>query len=236
LLYGQAFRAPVFNELYLQNRPGSDGNPELKPETIRTLELSFNYRPSQSLKTTLSLYTYQAEDLIVAVPSNIIANTFTMENRNRQDGRGIEWEANWYVQNNLQLSGNFSWQFTTIPDTDFVAPFAPAREAYVQISWQPANYWSLHGNLYWLDTAAREVGDPRAAIEPQTRCDVTARYRNHYTPWEYSLIVHNLFDKELIEPSVGNDSISGSNAALPNDVPMPGRAIYFQIKYVFGKL
>ncbi|MBI3230287.1 MAG: TonB-dependent receptor, partial [Burkholderiales bacterium] len=38
LLYGQAFRAPSFNEVAGVNNPVLKGNPKLRPETIRTLE------------------------------------------------------------------------------------------------------------------------------------------------------------------------------------------------------
>lgn len=233
LLYGQAFRAPVFNELYVQNRPGSAGNPDLRPEIIRTLELSFNYRPRPVFKTTLSLFAHRAEDLIVPVASSAIANTLVMENQAEQHGSGIEWEATWYARDNVQLSGNYSWQYSPVPGTAYESPYAPFREASLQLSWRPVRYWMLHGNLHWLDSAARQVGDPRQAMDAQARLDITLRYRNHYTPWEYALITRNLLDADLAEASVGNASIA-SGAALPDDVPMAGRAVYAQVKYYFA--
>jgi outer membrane cobalamin receptor len=39
LLYGEAFRAPAESELNLENNPQSLGNPDLKPETVKTWEL-----------------------------------------------------------------------------------------------------------------------------------------------------------------------------------------------------
>lgn len=49
-LYGRAFRAPSFAEQFIINNPVSLGNPELKPETINTLELLFDYRPTNDMR------------------------------------------------------------------------------------------------------------------------------------------------------------------------------------------
>ncbi|HDK02834.1 MAG TPA: TonB-dependent receptor, partial [Gammaproteobacteria bacterium] len=46
LLYGRAFRAPSFAELFSINNPVGLGNPNLKPETINTAELAFDYQPT----------------------------------------------------------------------------------------------------------------------------------------------------------------------------------------------
>ena len=49
LLYGRAFRAPSFRELYLNNITVLRGNPNLEPETIDTLELAFDYSARKNL-------------------------------------------------------------------------------------------------------------------------------------------------------------------------------------------
>lgn len=59
LLYGQAFRAPSYNELYTENNPGVSGNENLDPETIETFEAAveipflefFNLNISYCLQT-----------------------------------------------------------------------------------------------------------------------------------------------------------------------------------------
>ena len=67
LLYGEAFRAPSFAELYFQNNPSALGNPNLKPEEIKTWELAFDYRPNFDTGVKLSLFNYEATDLIAIV-------------------------------------------------------------------------------------------------------------------------------------------------------------------------
>ena len=56
LLYGQAFRAPSFTELYNDNNPSLMGNPDLLPEKIKTYEASLGYRFSDSLRANLNYF------------------------------------------------------------------------------------------------------------------------------------------------------------------------------------
>jgi outer membrane receptor protein involved in Fe transport len=48
LLYGRAFRAPSFVEMYAINNPAALGNPNLKPETTDTWEAAVVWQPSGS--------------------------------------------------------------------------------------------------------------------------------------------------------------------------------------------
>jgi iron complex outermembrane receptor protein len=56
LLYGRAFRAPNFSELENANNPVLLGKSDLDPEIINTVELAFDYRPFQFLRTGINLY------------------------------------------------------------------------------------------------------------------------------------------------------------------------------------
>jgi outer membrane receptor protein involved in Fe transport len=47
-LYGRAFRAPAFYELYQINNPVVLGNPNLKPETLEMWELALDYQPQKN--------------------------------------------------------------------------------------------------------------------------------------------------------------------------------------------
>jgi len=73
LLYGQAFRAPSFNDQYGIN-PVSNGNPNLKPETIRTREAAFSWLVRKDTQVNLNFFRYDMKDVIRAV-SNATAGT-----------------------------------------------------------------------------------------------------------------------------------------------------------------
>src|SRR5207237_2069032 len=44
LLYGTAFRAPSFTELYVINNPVLIGNPNLQPEKMKTMEAALSWQ------------------------------------------------------------------------------------------------------------------------------------------------------------------------------------------------
>jgi len=228
-LYGRAFRAPTYMELYLQNRPGTDGNPALQPEVIDTLELAFDYRPSSEFRTTLSLFDYRAQDLIFSVDSITAANTKTLENSETQDGYGIEFDFHWRLNDQFKIYSNFAWQFSTLFGTDQQPALAPQRQAFVDLKWSFAPYWQFIPQVHWIDYGPREVGDSREELASQLQLDARLRYRNHYKNWEFSVIARNLLNEDLFEPSLANTSISGG-AAIENDIPMPGAAIYLELR------
>jgi len=230
LLYGRAFRAPVYRELYLQNQLGFNGNPELQPETIDTLELSLDYRPSQKLRSNLNLFVHRARDLIFAVEDTRIANTFSFENSGTQEGYGLEAEIDWRLARSLSIAGNFSWQHNELTETGMEAPNAPGRQFYGRLIWNPAYFWTLTPELHYIGTRPRAIGDSRDPVKANIRLDLLLRYRNHYNNWDFSLRMRNLLDKDLREPSTGNSSIAGG-AALADDVPMEGVRVMAEFRY-----
>ena len=71
LLYGQGFRPPSFSELYNVNNPVLIGNPNLKPETIKSTELAFVWQATSTLQANLNLFHYLWEDILRPDSSNV---------------------------------------------------------------------------------------------------------------------------------------------------------------------
>ncbi|MEW5767311.1 MAG: TonB-dependent receptor [bacterium] len=74
LLYGSAFRAPTFYELYYHdgypkpaNFPTMKPNPDLTPETLKTYELVFEQGIGGKIEASLSLYRTNLSDIISQV-------------------------------------------------------------------------------------------------------------------------------------------------------------------------
>lgn len=234
LLYGRAFRAPVYKELNLQNQLGFNGNNELQPETIDTVELSLDYRPSDKLRSNLSLFAHRAENLIFAVEDTTIANTFTYENSGTQQGYGLEAEINWQMARTLNLAGNFAWQFNKLLEHDIEAPYAVSKQLYGRLIWNVSNYWNVIPEIHLIGERPRALGETREPVKTSTRLDLMFKYQNHYKNWDFTVRMRNLLNEDLTEPSIGNDSISGG-AALPNDVPLEGFRIIAEFRYFSGK-
>ena len=104
LLYGRAFRAPSFTELFVRNNPVALGNPDLDPEVSNTWELAFDYRASFDLRLGLNVFMYDIEDLIEFVPTG--PGTQVARNIGEQKGHGFEVEAEWKPVQTLRLVAN----------------------------------------------------------------------------------------------------------------------------------
>jgi iron complex outermembrane receptor protein len=105
LLLASAFRAPSFGEMFSQNNPVLLGNAQLRPETINTAELAFDYRPNFDWQEMFNLFYYEARDLIDYAP---VAGGNQAQNLNSQKGYGVEMESIWKPSNQLQLSMGFA--------------------------------------------------------------------------------------------------------------------------------
>src|SRR5204863_9929476 len=64
LLYGSAFRAPAFTELYILNNPTAIGNAQLKPERMRTLEMAASWQAASNARVGANVFRYWMSDII----------------------------------------------------------------------------------------------------------------------------------------------------------------------------
>jgi iron complex outermembrane receptor protein len=229
LLLGSAFRAPSFGEEYFKNNPVVLGNDKLKPETINTLELAFDYRPTFDLQDLFNIYYYDAKDLI---DYTAVSNGLQAQNLRTQMGYGVEAESRWQATSQLQLNVNFAWQHSEDKNTGATVPYAPGRELTVTAIWKLQRGTSLSANANWVSDRARDQGDTRNPVGDYTLVDVALRHE-----WsdalEVAVSIRNLFDIDAREPSSFNSVTK--NPPIAEDYPLEGRAIYAELRYFFGK-
>jgi outer membrane receptor protein involved in Fe transport len=224
LLYGRAFRAPAFNELYNINNPIALGNPNLKPETIDTYELAFNYQWSNELQTDLNLFDHKMSDVIRFAPP-----TFTAENIGNIRGKGLEFEARYNLGMRIQLLGNYSIQHSHDSDTGAEVANAPRRKAYGRAIWKVMPDWTLSAQANWVADRARDVNDTRSPIRDYVTADFVLRYAP--MPWEIAASVRNAFNANAREPSPR--LFPDGTAMIPNDLPLPNRNYFIEARYYF---
>ncbi|MEO0332406.1 MAG: TonB-dependent receptor, partial [Bacteroidota bacterium] len=222
LLYGSAFRAPSFSELGFRNNPTFIGNDNLTPEKIDTYEASFTFLPYDDLQTTLSLYSYNAEDLIVYVPTT---NGNIADNAAGQDGYGVEWELSWQLSDNWRISGNYSRQESENSDTGETIADAPGQQFTFNSFWQLNSKWLISSQINWVADRERSNTDNRSAIDDYTITDLTLRKNNIYKGLDIALGIRNLFDENAREPSDG--------LFIQNDFPLEGRNLWLELRYQF---
>lgn len=218
VLYGRAYRAPAFSELYSINNPVQKGNPNLKPETIRTMEGVLSWQADKDLQVNLNVFRYRMRDIIR------LDSTGTYANTGEQTGNGVELEATWDLSRTFSLTGNLAHQHSIDQSTGKDAGYAPRNHAYARGDWQMDGNWRLSSQLNWVADRKRAAGDTRANIPDYTTVDFTARSSRRWAGWDLAVSVRNLFDEKVLEPSA-------SPVLIPNDLPMARRTLYVQTSY-----
>lgn len=218
VLYGQAYRAPAFVELYSINNPVQKGNTNLKPETIRTLEGVLAWQADKDLQVSLNVFGYRMRDIIRLDSNSTYANT------GEQTGKGFELEATWDVSRVLSLTGNLSHQHAVDRSTSQDPGYAPRNHAYGRADWQMDGNWRLSTQLNWVADRKRAAGDNRSNVPDYTTVDVTARSTKRWAGWDVAASIRNLTDEKVLEPSL-------APGLLPNDLPMARRTFYVQTSH-----
>ena len=224
LLYGRAFRAPSFAEMYAINNPAVLGNPNLKPETTDTWEAAVAWQPSGSTQLGVNVYQFQMNDVLRFVPNSDATTGSTAQNTGQQRGHGLELEASWNASSAVRLSGNYSYQRLTDVQTGQEAGLAPHHKIYLRGDWRLGGDWSVSGQWNRIADRSREAADTRATTPNYETCDLTLTKGTAQSKWTVTGGVRNLFDNDAREPSPKPGNI-------PNDLPLPRRAWVVQASW-----
>lgn len=225
LLYGSAFRAPSFSEQFFDNNPVSLGNPDLKPERVDTLELAFNYRPSENTQLNLSLFQYQAIDMIEFIPNDVAGSASRAENIRDQDGGGAELELNWLISSRLRFNSQFSWQNARDANSGHTTPDAPRRQFLLSSYWEFSDRRFMHLQYKQISGRERSDADPREPIENYGLLDLTLRFQKVVDNVDLAFAVRNVLDENAREPSGG---------AIAEDYPLESRSVWAELSYTFN--
>jgi len=121
-MYGRAFRAPNFMELYDKNNPVDFGNTELKPEKIETLELAY-IQNFNFIQATATVFSNRINDIIImGSPVEHPKNPFfapQFHNAGQARMKGLELELKSTPFKNVMVNGTFTHFFKG--DTSFVS-------------------------------------------------------------------------------------------------------------------
>jgi len=222
LSYGEAFRSPFNTEIFVVS-PGLVGNPELKPEQIKTYETQLIYEDTVK-RLALSLYnSKQSETISRAVL--MAGDPPTFINQGEIDYQGVELEGTISLAERLLFTFNASYQ-TSETDTgvkdDSFAPNEMIKAGLVygyshSVSVSlfnrfigastdlnktkgialnnpvPASYHLLSANLRW------DIGKDIQAVKKASTF--------------LTLHLDNLLDEEVFAPDVINQ---GTNNSLPS--------------------
>lgn len=225
VLYGRAFRPPSFAESFNVNNPVALGNNDLDPETIDTLEVVLDWKPSDEVSTVFNIYYYMMKDILRFVPEPAPSPARRAENTGKRRGFGTELELNWQISKSLKVYGNYSYQNTKDLEENSNVGFAPTHLGYLRLDWEPKGPWVFSSHLYHIADRKRAAGDARSQIDDYTLLDWTGRYF-FSERMSATVMLKNVMNQDAYEPT-------GNALALPHDLPLPGRQILIELQQEF---
>jgi iron complex outermembrane receptor protein len=226
LLYGSAFRAPSFTELYHLNNPVDIGNPDLNPEKIKTYEAGLEHRMHQNYTLRLNFFYNDVEDLIILGEKPSPTEAAVWENRGSAKVKGVEAELLFDFGHDSYGYLNHSYQDPRDGETDKSLPNVPSQRANAGINLAPWKYLNANINVSWTGKRPRAEGDIRDDLSSSTLVDLTLIAKKFYETLEIRGSVYNLFDEDYRDPSP-------FPVEVPNDYPTNGRMFLIEARYTF---
>ncbi len=229
LLYGQAFRAPSFRELY-KLPAGSSllGDPELKAESVRTWQTVFEWKANNNLTTALTTYYNDFIDTIDTVVNEYGISTY----ENQEDSHSIGFDLE--LRGKLPISTvDLSW-FTVISYVDSRQDNNEKRHGISSwlgsagFDYRAGEYVIFNSTLHYTGDVYLDSTDPRDEPESYILVDTAVTIDNmmgHLHGLDLTWSIHNLFDQDYELPE-----ISGK---MPNHFPRPGISTELWLTYQF---
>ena len=222
VMYGRAFRAPSFFELYTNPSLLVTGNRNLDPETIQTIEWSIQKIWAYNIYTKLSLFWYETDDLITdstIVDRINLSESRVFVNSEGVETYGVEFDFGYKINDNLKLDINYAY-LSLNPKNDQRDDFiitVPRHQVYAAINWEFVPHWSTNIRSTSVIGRDRSTSDVRTSIDDYTKLDFTLRGEKVIGNLDLTFKINNLLDTDIRDPSI--DGIS-----IPGDYPLDDRS------------
>jgi iron complex outermembrane receptor protein len=227
LLYGQSFRAPNAYEMFFQSTNPyfqamlPNGNPNLKPETARTMELVFEQDVSHQFLFVVSGYYYPIRGLISA-ETNPITGGYAYQNSQHVNLRGTEITLKRQARSGLEAGVSLTLQNAQTGNGE--PPLTNSPNTLVQANLSVPLF---HRKLYAstdIDYVSRRSTLQGNFAEAYAVPNFTL-FSNAFRHWEVSVSLYNAFNQRFGDPAGPND---------PEDIIIQdGRNFWVRFAYHF---
>ena len=223
LLYGQAFRAPSFSELYTKNNPILRGNSDLEPETVRTYEVGLEYKFTEKLKTNINYFFNVVRDEIIESPKRRPLDRQDFDNLGGSNIQGIEFEVKADLGKNTYAFANYTYQDSETKGDP--QPDIPKHKGNIGINFGLWKYFNANIHTFISGKRKRNQNDTRDDSPGYTIVNFTLTVKDFFNDMKLKASVFNLLDKDYNDPSIVN--------TIPTDLPRPGRSFFMGLEYKF---
>ena len=226
LLYGQAFRAPNFAELYTVNNPTVQGTPDMQPETIRTYEIGLNYKFAEWFDANVNYFFNVIRDQIGFRSKRRLIEPLVYDNLGGSNVQGVEFEirsdlsAFW---DNAYVFANYSYMDAESKGDPLWG--VPKHKGNVGINANISKYVNANLHAFISDDRVRAQEDKRDDSPGYVLVNLTMTLKEFFKGMEVKASINNLLDKDYNDPSQLN--------TVPTDLPRPGRTFYIELGYEF---
>ncbi|MBI5665339.1 MAG: TonB-dependent receptor [Nitrospirae bacterium] len=224
LLYGRAFRAPNFVELYNRNNPVNVGNKDVKPEKITTYEASLGFKPARSFMVDLNYFYSEINDLIIWDAQSPALHV----NAGEAEVDGIEFVFTGQYTHDDYWKLSYTYQDPVDSATNERLPYVPLHRATGSVNYGLTKYLNARTDILWTGERSRPAGDKRDDVAAYTTVDLALTLKNFYKTMEIQGTVHNLFDEKYEDPDT-----SGASQLIPGDFPREGISGMLTASYKF---
>jgi iron complex outermembrane receptor protein len=224
LLYGGAFRAPSFLETRAGIASGGISNPDLDPETVDTLELSWARQWSR-VNTSVTLYRNQYRDIIrqVVVEDVVTGITATQPQNTGDDStNGAELEVTITPANAWLFKAGVSHLFTPLDNEQTAETTAFLVGNYQRGAWNANLSGFFHHEIL---SRPADATTPATFLDPYWHWNLALRYQLQ-AHLAVTVDVNNLFDKHYNtwSPQTGID----------DGLPARGRSVILGLRFDWG--
>ena len=223
LLYGEAFRAPSFEETGTLN-PALVGNPGLDPETIRTYEIGLGYEFNEFINANVNYFYNDINDEIALTQKGLPTAPQVYENTGGPHIQGIEFE----LKADLNKIWKEAYAFANYTYLDAEAegdllPGVPKHKGNVGVNFPIGKNINANLHTFISDKRPRAEADSRDDSPGYALVNLTLIAREFFKDMEIKASLFNLLDKDYSDPAPIN--------TIPTDLPKPGRTFFFELSF-----
>jgi outer membrane receptor for ferrienterochelin and colicins len=205
-LYSTAFRAPSMMELYLKH-PTLKGNPKLKPEKIKTVDLGVNIQ-TENVSLGLNNYYSQITNAIyqrqITPPPNLYTNSTIPTTI-----IGMELEGKYFITREFMLIGSGLYQKNATGDSARNMMPVPEASAKGGISYSAKGFTASVFNVYEgnldkrFNTVYNKTRKAYDLLNANVKYDINNVFKLKMPKITLTIDAYNLLDQEVWLPATG---------------------------------